>query len=173
MEQGKITAEASDTLRKSQINYDICGESPYDLIRIPVKHLAEIWEFVLPIVQKGQTANPAMTARDLQEGLLDQSIQMWLVLPQLAQRTRRDIEAVFFTSIERDKGEWVLSLYGLGGRNPREWVMACHEHMHRYARQEDCKRVRMCGRPAWRRILPGYAVTGTRQGHLVYERAVE
>jgi len=168
MEQAKSSHE------NIKVNHDSRPVLPYDLIRIPVKHLADIWPYTLPLVERGLTANPNMTIDDLLEGLSDESIQLWIVLSKAEfAKARRQLRAVFFTSIERDRTEWVLSLYGLGGERPREWVMACHEEMHKFAKAEDCKRVRMCGRPAWQRILPGYQVTGKRQGHLVYERAVE
>lgn len=150
---------------------DVALDSDYTLIRVPVRHIPDVWSYVMPMVLKGSAVNPNMTLDQLTDGLLDQSIQMWLVM--IGVSGKREVAAVFFTSIERDKGEWVLSLYGLGGKDARKWVMECHQEMHEFARQEDCKRVRMCGRPAWQRILPGYQVVGEKQGHLIYERTVD
>lgn len=169
-----------EQLKSSKATPDVISDkfpgAPYNLIRIPVKYLADIWVYVLPTIEKGLTANPNMNLDDVLNGLIDESIQLWVVMKQ--QPFGRTLVAAFLTSIERDvteggEMEWVLSLYGLGGAEPRAWVMLCHQTMHRFARGEDCKRVRMCGRPAWQRILPGYRVVGEKQGHLVYERAVD
>lgn len=143
-------------------------ESGYDVLRIHPKKLALVWDQCYPLLMQSLPANPVMSLDEIITGLSDQSIQFWVV----ARAHEAVIEAVFLTSIERDKGEWVVSLFNLGGGRAKEWVLDVHEAMHRYARIEDCKRVRMCGRPAWQRILPDYPVVGERGGHLIYERPV-
>lgn len=152
---------------------DFCdsqAESAYDILQIPAKHIGDIWKYVIPLLLYGMQANPRMGIRDIADGLVDQSVQLWVVVPKDEERA---ILGCFLTSVERDKGEWVVTLYSLGGRDPKAWVMACHAAMQAFARREGAKRVRMAGRPAWQRILPGYAVVGETGGHLIYERAVE
>lgn len=144
-------------------------ESAYDVLAIPPKHLGDIWKHIIPFLILGLQANPKMTIREVADGLVDQSIQLWIAAPK---DENVGIVAAFLTSIERDRGEWVLTLYGLGGKNAKAWVQACHETMMAFARREGCARVRLAGRPAWRRILPGYMVTGKLGDHLIYERAV-
>lgn len=175
--------EKSITLPEStQEKPDNIENLPYNVIRVPVQYLADIWSHVMSDVQRGLAVSD-MSMGALIDGLLDQSIQLWLVLRSPAALVgRRAVIAVFCTSIERDVtpergAEWVLSLYGLGGKQPRLWTGAVHAEMQRYARSEDCKRVRLCGRRAWQRILPGYAITGERpfqdERHYIYERAVD
>lgn len=147
----------------------VISESRHDVLRIHPKRLASIWTTCFPLLMKSMPANSQLTVADIIAGLADQSMQFWII----ARREESVIDAVFLTSIERDKGEWVLSLFNLGGTGAREWVGEVHRMMHQYARLEDCKRVRMCGRPAWQRILPNYPVVGERLGHLIYERRVE
>jgi hypothetical protein len=169
MDRENIQQHRRIILAKPHLDDDADAYLDYDLIRIPRRNIYDLWPHVLPNLLKGMHANPNMDMDEILEGLLDQSVQLWVVIPKDG---RRELTAVFLTSVERDKGEWVLSLYGLGGQHPKKWVMACHAAMHRYAKQQECRRVRMCGRPAWQRILPGYAVVGEKQGHLIYERAV-
>lgn len=141
----------------------------YDVIRVAPNHLKMIWDRAYPLLRKSMTANPCLQMDEIIQGLSDGSMQFWMV----ARVDHRAVDAVFLTCIERDNGEWVLSLFNLGGANPKAWVNEVHEAMHQYARFEDCKRVRLCGRPAWQRILPGYPVVGERGGHLIYERVTE
>ena len=149
---------------------DLASDISYNLIRVPLRHIPDVWPGLVGFVLKGRPTDPNMTMDELVDGLLDQSTAMWVIVETAGEK--RPV-AVFFTQTERDRGEWVLSLFGLGGQHAKRWVMACHEAMHDYAKQEGCRRVRLCGRPAWQRILPGYRVTGEKQGHLVYERVVE
>lgn len=146
------------------------GESAYDILLVPPKQIGDIWRHVIPFLIYGMQINPNLGIREIADGLVDQSIQMWVVAPKDESLA---LMGCFLTSIERDKGEWVVTLFNLGGRQPKDWVMDCHEAMHHFAKREGAKRVRLCGRPAWQRILPGYAVVGEVGGHLIYERNVE
>lgn len=152
----------------------IKSESLYDVIRVPVKHVPEIWKYVSSFLDRSIEVNPLMSLDQIIEGIGDESIQMWIVSKTSEHdKDLSSIAAVFLTSIEKDDSDWVLSLYNLVGQEARNWVQICHETMHRFARLHECKRVRLCGRKAWQRILPGYAVTGEKGGHLIYERPVE
>ena len=149
---------------------DKANESAYDILHIPPKHIGDIWRHVVPFLIMGMQANPRMTIREIADGLVDQSVQLWVVAPK---DEERGLVGCFLTSVERDAGEWVVSLYGLGGREARKWVMACHAAMQGFGRSQGASRVRLAGRPAWKRLLPDYAVTVEMEnGHLVYERVV-
>lgn len=145
------------------------ADDKYDVIHVPPNRLKLVWNGIYPLLLKSMTSNPEMDYDDIIAGIFDRSIQVWVV----ARLDAGKVDAVFLTSIENDKGHWVVSLYNLGGSNPKAWVQEVHEAMHRFARIEDCICVRMCGRPAWQRILPGYPVVGMKGGHLIYERATE
>lgn len=147
------------------------SESLYDVVRIPVNHISAIWSYVFPLLDHSREINPLMTMDQIIEGLADQSLQLWVVVKN-DQGT--ELVASFLTAIERDQGEWVLSLHNLVGREARGWVMACHEEALRFARLQDCVRVRLAGRKAWTRILPpDYQVTGEMDGHFIYETMVD
>ena len=158
-----------ENLESQEKTCGIQNESRYDVMKIVPSKLKLIWSQAYPLLLKSMSANDKMSLQEIIEGLADQSIQFWIV----ARVDEHIIDAVFLTSIERDRGEWVLSLYNLGGSRAKEWVMECHKVMHQFARFEDCRRVRLCGRPAWQRILPNYQVVGERGGHLIYERPVD
>ena len=152
--------------RHSEETVGIETESVYDVMLIPLKFLSDIWYHAYPLIVKGQTANPELSMDDIMNGLVDQSIQLWIVV----RKNRKKLLAVFLTSIEKDREDWVLSLYNLGGEAAKDWAMDCHRTMHDFAKSEGCQRVRMCGRPAWQRILPNYPIVGERGGHFIYER---
>lgn len=144
-------------------------ESAYDVVRVEKKDLALVWSQATQYLIYGLSVNPNLKVGEIVDGLLDESIQLWVIIPSAGYD---EMLGCFLTSVERDAGEWVVTLFNLGGRRPKEWVMACHEAMHEFAKVEGAKRVRLCGRPAWQRILPGYAVVGEKSGHLIYERNV-
>lgn len=145
------------------------NESVYDVVQIPLRLVADIWGYAYPYIMLGRHANPELTFDDIVEGIIDQSVQLWIVVEN---RDGKKLKAVFLTSVERDKEDWVLSLFNLGGEDPKSWVSACHQAMHEFAKKEGCARVRLCGRPGWQRILPDYPITGRRGDHYIYERPV-
>ena len=144
----------------------------FNVIRVPYQLVGEMWDVAAPHLMRGMTVAPELTFSMVGDGLVDQSIQLWIVTESFEDRPPKVI-AAFLSSVEWDRGGWVLSLFALGGERPQKWVGACHEAAHEFAQAMDAERVRMAGRPAWQRILPGYAVTGERGSHLVYERKVE
>jgi|SRR5262245_27467374 len=146
------------------------AESGYSVIKIPRHKIKSIWRITEPLLLEGMRVAPALTMSAVLEGLRDESIQLWAVLRDGIDSS--ELTAVFLTSIERDKGEWVISLYALAGHDARRWLHECDRMMQIFALSEGAKRVRMCGRKAWQRLLPRqFAITGTRGGHFVYERA--
>jgi len=147
------------------------SESLYDVVRIPVNHISAIWSYVFPLLDQSREINPLMTMDQIIEGLADESLQLWVTVKN---ERCAELAAVFLTAIERDQGQWVLSLHNLVGQDAKNWVMLCHEEAHRFARLHECSRVRLAGRKAWTRILPpGYQVTGEVDGHFIYERSVD
>lgn len=135
------------------------------VVKVPNDRLEAIWRYAYPFIDTGLGVAKELRINDIIDGLIDQSIQLWVVLDDL------DIIAAFLTSIERDRDEWVVSLYALGGSRVRDWLHLCDAEMSGFAQHEGAKRVRMCGRPAWKRLLPAsFAITGQRGGHNVYER---
>ena len=137
------------------------------VVKVPMDRLDAVWRYAFPYINIGMNVAPELRIGDIVDGLSDQSIQLWIVLDG------REIIAAFLTSIERDRMDWVVSLYALGGSRVRDWLHLCDREMTHFARSEDAVRVRMYGRPAWKRLLPStFAITGNRNGHNVYERAV-
>ena len=139
----------------------------HKVLQVPRDKISTVWETISPLIFNGLAVAPDVTVSGLADGLVDGSIQMWIVTKDA------EATAAFLTSIERDAQEWVLSLYAMSGRDAKDWVGDCHAAMDVFAQAEGCARVRMCGRKAWQRILPEeYRVTSSRGDHLVYERVV-
>ena len=148
-------------------------ESSYSVVKIPREKIKSVWRVCQPYLQVGLEVAPELTMDAVIDGLSDESIQLWAVLDEVDDHTA-DLLAVFLTSIERDRLEWVVSLYALGGRDARQWLGECDRIMQLFAVSEGAVRVRMCGRRAWLRLLPkSFAITGMRGGHFVYERDVD
>lgn len=139
----------------------------YHVVKIPASRLTNIWRHAAPYLIIGLGVAPELDIEQVIEGLTDESIQLWVVVDEAT-----NVVAAFLTSIENDRGDWVVSLYALGGSEVRGWLAYCDAAMTVFAQQEGAKRVRMCGRKAWTRLLPEtFAVTGQRGGHNIYERA--
>lgn len=150
---------------------DILGESSYSVVKIPTHKVKQVWHLVEPLLDAGLKVAPELSFPYVIEGLRDESIQLWVVL--LDRKYDSELTAAFLTSVERHRGEWVVSLYALAGCKAKEWLGECDRMMQAFALVEDAKRVRMCGRKAWQRLLPtSFRVTGMRGGHLIYERTV-
>lgn len=140
----------------------------FAVVKVPLSRMDRVWHHAAPFILVGMTVAPELRIDDIVDGLADESIQLWLVLDKM------EIIGAFLTSIERDKGDWVVSLYALGGSGARGWLATCDRMMETFAKHEGAARVRMCGRKAWTRLLPkDFAVTGERGGHNIYERAVQ
>lgn len=137
------------------------------VVKVPMDRIDSVWRYAFPFINIGMSVAPELRINDIIDGISDESIQLWIVLDG------NEIISAFLTSIERDRMDWVVSLYALGGTRPKIWLEQCNREMERFARHEGAKRIRMCGRPAWRRLLPdNFAITGIRGGHNVYERPV-
>jgi len=148
------------------------SESPYSVVKIPRQRIPDLWHAINPLLKKGMRAAPELSLDYIVDGLADESIQLWMVLEEVAADTV-ELQAVFLTSIERDRGDWVISLYAMGGHEPKRWLGECDAKMQSFALLEGAKRVRMAGRRAWMRLLPeSFAIVGVKSGHFVYERDV-
>ncbi len=157
-------------IEETQEKQEKSAESLYDVVRIPVNHISALWAYVFPLLDQSLRVNPLLTMSQIMEGLADESLQLWAAVKN---DPMAKLVAVFLTGVERDRGEWVLTLHNLFGEDARHWVSECHQAAHQFAALQECTRVRLCGRKAWQRILPeGYAVVGEKGGHLIYERRV-
>lgn len=144
----------------------------FSIIKVPVDRLPSMWKHIEPHLSVGMSVAPELKPDDVIDGLSDESVQLWIVTCD-NRDGRHEIVAAFLTSIERDREDWVVSLYALGGSQVKLWLHHCDDAMAAFARREGAKRIRMYGRKAWQRLLPEtFAITGQRQGHNVYERAI-
>jgi hypothetical protein len=151
---------------------EYASESPYSVVKIPRQRIPGLWHAISPLLKKGMGAAPELNLDYIVDGLADESIQLWMVLEEVASDTV-ELQGVFLTSIERDRGEWVISLYALGGHEPKRWLKECDAKMQAFALLEGAARVRMAGRRAWIKLLPeSFAITGVKSGHFIYERDV-
>lgn len=160
---------------REQVKYnkDLSDESIYSLVKIPRNKVQNIWHTVLPYLEMGMGVATELSMKQVIESLADESMQLWVVLRE-SSVNEADLMAAFLTAIERDKGEWVISLFALGGLEPKRWLRVCDRAMQEFAKAEDAVRVRLCGRRAWIRLLPdSFAITGVRGGQFVYERDVD
>jgi hypothetical protein len=139
----------------------------YSVVKVPVQRIKSLWDHAFTHLMVGMSVAPELRIEDVVDGLFDESIQLWIVTDG------HEIVAAFLTSIENDRGDWVVSLYALGGSQARYWLGLCDQMMEAFGRHEGAKRIRMCGRKAWQRLLPdNFAITGTRCGHFIYERPI-
>ncbi len=142
------------------------------VIKVPIERVPSLWKYVEPHFAVGMSVAPELNPNDIIDGIADESVQLWIIACDF-RNGNHEIVAAFLTSIEKDREDWVVSLYALGGSHAKLWLHHCNDAMSAFGRREGAKRIRMCGRKAWQRLLPeSFVITGQRGGHNIYERPV-
>ena len=106
-------------------------------------------EFIRAAMQKTDISDFARVEEDVRAG----KALLWLVYDEAG------IKAAVVTQIARANGHKFCTIVACGGIDSKEWLPLIHG-IEVYARQEDCKAMRIFGRCGWSRVLPDYKIVG-------------
>jgi hypothetical protein len=128
-------------------------ESAPQLICVDPARVAEIWPRVEPLIraacEKMQLSDLAVLARQLCAG----EALLWLAWEP------PDIKAAAVTQITLCNGSKLCTIIACGGHGMQAWLPLLAE-IDAYAKQQDCRAMRILGRAGWSRVLKDYAVVG-------------
>ena len=121
-----------------------------ELVCVPPSYVNTLWQrvnaHILSAMERGGMGNYS----DVERGVRSGAMQLWLAFND------GEILAAAVTELtKRTNGELECTIVACGGNERDTWLhhIAALED---FARAEGCSRVRICGRPGWRRILNGY-----------------
>lgn len=140
-----------------------------EIRKTPPDMLAAMWPLAQPWILKGLTAATDTSLGGVISGLRSGSDQLWVVI------AHDGVIGAFLTSFyeaEDDASAQFLGVYGLGGDRITEWIAELGTTMKQFAAHRGGCKVKFCGRPAYQRLLPGYAVAGEYGGQFIYEGAL-
>lgn len=90
---------------------------------------------------------------DLESDVLTGDALLWVVWK------KPKIVAAVVTRVAMTEGGKVCAIHACGGSGYRDWAGTSIAGIENYARQMDCKCVRIIGRKGWVRVLPEYGIT--------------
>lgn len=122
-----------------------------ELVCVDPKQVHEFWPHARSLV-KAAIDHTGLSDFDAVEcDVLRGDQLLWLAWSGTA------IEAAATTKLIKIGSHKICLLVACSGHHRERW-MALLEQLERYARDEDCKAMRLYGRKGWERELPGYRV---------------
>lgn len=112
-----------------------------------------VWDEVAPFIQKALDRGSNYTLDDIESGLLNKEMQLWVWQPD-------NIEAALVTTILNKKGVRFCLFLALGGNFLDDWIQYLHI-VEDWARDNGCDEMRIYGRIGWARHI-GYDIEYTK-----------
>jgi len=116
------------------------------LFGVVADDLGFIWDSVEEYIVDGlRYSDGKYTLDDIKEELEDHTMQLFIVL-------KDKIMAAFVTQVIDYSQKRVLTVQLLGGKKMKEWLHLL-PNLERWAIDEGCDQIEMCGRPGWEKVL--------------------
>jgi hypothetical protein len=135
-------------------------EGRCELICIDPARVHEFWPHVSPLIRAAMERGAITDFGDVAGAVLAGRALVWIAIAREDGRKRPDgsgtaIKAAAVTQLSTVGGARFCTIVACGGAGRREWLplLAGLEH---YAKEEDCKAMRIFGRRGWQRVLPDY-----------------
>jgi hypothetical protein len=133
----------------------------YALILVEPENVNKVWagveKMIAAAMEKLNIGDLGVTKRELLAG----EALLWLAW------NGEDVKAAAVTQIGKANGTKVCTIVGCGGHGIKEWLPLI-AGLEVYAAQENCRAMRIIGRPGWKRALPDYKPIG-----IVLERTLQ
>lgn len=126
-----------------------------ELICIDPKRIDEFWPHAKTQVRTAIEHTNLSSFEDIERDVLDGKMLLWLAWSG-------EIEAVAVTQLLPG----VLVIVACSGHHRERWL-PLFTRIEQYAKDEQCKSVRIYGRKGWERVLDGYRVE-----HVVLEKQI-
>lgn len=122
-----------------------------DLVCVPPKDVVLVWGHTRPLILEAARRG-AGDIFAIEAGLLNGPDLLWLAWDG------EKVLAAAVTSLGIVNNDKICTIVACGGDG---WASFGHliEGLEKFAKDEGCKRVRINGRPGWRRALSGYRTT--------------
>jgi len=124
-----------------------------ELLFVQTEHIKDIWPkvsgFIAEAVHKLELSDFGILEKELFEG----KALLWIALDG------EHVKAASVTQITIVNGRKYCTIIALGGQDRDEW-MPLISGLEQYARDMNCKAMRIFGRLGWSRVLPDYKIVG-------------
>ena len=120
------------------------------VLRIQPEYSGAALSIVQPMVERGLKRSIGLTLESIAYNLRRDLMQMWLAFGS-------GVEAVALTEISEEPTGKVCIISLLSGNNRARWFGHLEE-IEKFARNENCKAMRIYGRKGWTRLLPSWRV---------------
>jgi hypothetical protein len=125
------------------------------LDRIETEDVERVWPFVLPMLTAACDATGTdLTPDFIKEEALADRRTLWVIFD--TDDPFGPFLAAFATGERLTAQGRVVFIDALGGRNRGCWLAHCLSELEVQAKAMGAVRLELEGRPAWRRVLPGY-----------------
>lgn len=138
-----------------------------EILPVPLDMLDDYWPHVWPHLAKGVEVS-GRTRAQLAEDMLRDRARVWFASTSPPRRIR----AAWFTEIVQVDGLRTLSMFGIGGEAPTEWVGDAFARMEAYAIDEECSAALFTGRKGWSRLGSGYEAVRLTNGESVFRKVL-
>ena len=128
--------------------------SSVELICVDPARVCEFWPHARAFIKTAIETTNLSDFEDIEKQVLSGDQLLWLAWSG-------QIEAAATTQLVRGP---VCVVVACSGHNRERWL-PLFEKIEQYAKDENCKCVRLCGRKGWERVLSGYRVE-----HVILER---
>jgi hypothetical protein len=132
----------------------------YALILVEPHQLPQAWVMVGDMIKAAMEKLDVGDAGVVERELFAGEALLWLAWDGEAR-------AAAVTQIGKANGSKICTIVGCGGHGIKEWLPLIHG-IEFYAKREDCRAMRIIGRPGWKRALPDYKPIG-----VVLERTLQ
>lgn len=110
-------------------------------------YMPEAWELLRPAAER----NGHHTEESVRAALLRSDFQLWCAFKgeQMVMAT--------ITEIAQYPAVRQCIVILCGGKDMDDWLYPCLSAIEAWAKEKDCQRMFIEGRPGWRKALPGYS----------------
>ena len=123
------------------------------LVCVPPAEVTQIWPYAGGMIRAAIERTDLSAFEDIEKAVLDGDQLLWIAVSD-------HIEAAATTHLSRN----ICTLTACSGHQRERWLPLLSK-IEAYAKAEDCKALRLYGRPGWQRVLKDYHVE-----HIVMEK---
>lgn len=118
----------------------------------PPAMVGDLWPHVEAYLERATERTGDLDTADLERMVFDGSALLWVITDELR------LMGALVTRLYEARGHKVCQVIAIGGDGLPGWKHLLSD-IETFARNEDCRKVRLSGRRGWGRVFPDYAET--------------